>query len=448
MPAEEPPAAPAIIASVAEFFVLGPLEAIVDGTPIAVQAEKPRALLAVLLLNRNRVVSTSELIDQLWGDDPPETAGSALQVYVSQLRKALGADRVETRPRGYSLRIEDGELDLDRFEALVAERRYKEALALWRGPALAEFRSEAALRQAGERLDDARLDAIELRIDSDLARGRHVRLIPELEELVEREPFRERFRAQLMLALYRSGRQADALEVYRRMRETFVEELGLDPSPELQELEAAILRHDESLRRPAPSVAPEATPAAAPRRSRVALAVAALLAAAVAAGAAAVALSHGGSSSPSDHELRTFVSRLENFLAQSRDGRRAVTAAVDAGFHCRLTPPETAEQLNRVQRNRQSLLQQIAALSVPEDTDARQASDLLQKATQASIAADWHYRDWFRAHKRCGPPDDSPELRDALAADRRATLAKRSFVAEFNPLARRVGERAWTAGEF
>jgi DNA-binding SARP family transcriptional activator len=446
MRAEEPPAAPAIIASVAEFFVLGPLEAIVDGSPIAVQAEKPRALLAVLLLNRNRVVSTSDLIDQLWGDDPPETVGSALQVYVSQLRKALGPDRVETKPPGYSLRVEDGELDLDRFEALVAHGRYEEALALWRGPALAEFRSEPALRQAGERLDDARLDAIERRIDSDLARGRHVQLVPELEELVEREPFRERFRAQLMLALYRSGRQADALEVYRRTRETFVEELGLDPSPELQELEAAILRHDESLRRPAPSVAPEAAPAPASRRSRVAVAVAALLGAAVAAAAAAVALSHGGS--PSDHERRTFVSRLENFLAQSRDGRRAVTAAVDGGFHCRLTPRETAEQLNRVQRNRQSLLQQIAALSVPEDADARQASDLLQKATQASIAADWHYRDWFLAHKRCGPPDDSPELRDALAADRRATLAKRSFVAEFNPLARRVGERAWTAGEF
>jgi DNA-binding SARP family transcriptional activator len=447
MPAEEPPAAPAIIASVSEFFVLGPLEAIVDGTPIAVQAEKPRALLAVLLLNRNRVISTSELIDQLWGDDPPETAGSALQVYVSQLRKALGPDRVETKPPGYSLRVADGELDLDRFEALAAAGRYEEALTLWRGPALAEFRSEPALRQAGERLDDARLDAIELRIDSDLARGRHVQLVPELEELVEREPFRERFRAQLMLALYRSGRQADALEVYRQTRERFVEELGLDPSPELQELEAAILRHDESLRRPAPSVAPEPKPPApASRRRRVALAAAALLATAVAAGAAVVALSHGGS--PSDHELRTFVSRLENFLAQSRDGRRAVTAAVDAGFHCRLTPRETAEQLNRVQRNRQSLLQQVAALSVPEDTDARQASDLLQQATQASIAADWHYRDWFLAHRRCGPPDDSPELRDALAADRRATLAKRSFVAEFNPLARRVGERVWTAGEF
>ena len=446
MPAEEPPAAPAIIASVAEFFVLGPLEAIVDGTPIRLQAEKPRALLAVLLLNRNRVVSTSELIDQLWGDDPPETATSALQVYVSQLRKAVGPDRVETKPPGYALRVEADELDLDRFESLVGDGRYEEALALWRGPALAEFRSEPALRQAGERLDDARLDAVELRIDADLARGRHVQLVPELEALVEREPFRERLRAQLMLALYRSGRQADALEVYRRTRDTFVEELGLDPSPELHELEAAILRHDESLRRPAPSVAPQAAPA--PRRSRVALPVAALLVAAVAAGAAAVALSHGGSSPPNDHELRTFVSRLENFLAQSRDGRRAVTAAVDDGFHCRLTPREAAEHLNRVQRNRQSLLQQIAAVGVPDDAGARQASDLLQKAAQASITADWHYRDWFLAQERCGPPDDSPELRNALVADRRATLAKRSFVAEFNPLARRVGERAWTAGEF
>jgi hypothetical protein len=165
-------------------------------------------------------------------------------------------------------------------------------------------------------------------------------------------------------------------------------------------------------------------------------------------GAVAVALSHGGSSTGSDHELRTFVSRLENFLAQSSDGRRAVTAAVAGGFQCRLTPRQTAEHLNRVQRNRQSLLQQIVALSVPDDRQAREASDLLQKAAQASITADWHYRDWFLARKRCGPPDDSAELREALAADRRATLAKRSFVAAFNPLARRLDQRTWAESEF
>ena len=449
----------------AEFFVLGPLEAIVDGSPIRLQAEKPRALLAVLLLNRNRVVSTSELIDQLWGDDPPETATSALQVYVSQLRKVLGPDRVSTKAPGYSLRIEPGELDLDRFEELTREGRgqlaegnaedaastVEAALQLWRGPALAEFRGEQLLQDAGARLEEARLDAVELRIEADLALGRHVQLVPELEELVARAPFRERFRAQLMLALYRSGRQADALELYRRTREAFVDELGLEPSPELQELEGSILRHDESLKHGGSAVVaapPEGPPAPTRRRSRLALALAALVVAVLTAGAAAVALSHSGSSPGSDHELRTFVSRLENFLAQSRDGRRAVTAAVAGGFHCKLTPRQAAEQLNRVQRNRQSLLQQIVALSVPDDKEAGEASDLLQKATQASITADWHYRDWFLARKQCGPPDDSPELREALAADRRATLAKRSFVATFNPLARRLGQRAWAESEF
>jgi DNA-binding SARP family transcriptional activator len=431
---------------VADFFVLGPLEAVVDGTPIRLQAEKPRALLAVLLLNRNRVVSTSELIDQLWGDDPPETAASALQVYVSQVRKALGADRVLTKAPGYSIRVEEGELDLDRFERLVADGHFEEALALWRGPPLAEFKGEPGLRLAGERLDDARLDATELRIDADLELGRHAQLIPELEGLVARAAYRERFRGQLMLALYQSGRQADALDLYRRTRETFVEELGIDPSPELQELERSILQHDESLqpqRRPR-----QVAGVPVPRPRRLIPVVALLIAAVVATGVAAVALSHNGSSGSSDHELQTFVSRLENFLAQSREGRRTVTAAVAGGFHCRLTPREAAEQLNRVQRNRQSLLQQIAALNVPDDEEARRASDLFQKASRASITADWHYRDWFLARKRCGPPDDSPELSDALAADRQATLAKRAFVAAFNPLARGVDQRTWKESEF
>ena len=430
----------------ADFFVLGPLEAVVDGTPIRLQAEKPRALLAVLLLNRNRVVSTSELIDQLWGDDPPETAASALQVYVSQVRKALGADRVLTKAPGYSIRVEEGELDLDRFERLVADGHFEEALALWRGPPLAEFKGEPGLRLAGERLDDARLDTAELRVDADLELGRHAQLIPELEELIARAPYRERFRGQLMLALYQSGRQADALDLYRRTRETFVEGLGIDPSPELQELERSILQHDESLQPPRRTRQVAGVPVPQPRR--LIPVVALLIVGVVAAGVAAVALSHNGSSGSRDHELQTFVSRLENFLAQSQEGRRTVTAAVSGGFHCRLTPREAAEQLNRVQRNRQSLLQQIAALSVPDDDEARESSDLLQKSAQASIAADWHYRDWFLARKRCGPPDDSPELRQALAADRRATLAKRAFIGAFNPLARRVGQRAWAESEF
>src|SRR5215211_1467346 len=249
------------MAPMVEFSVLGPVEAAVEGRTVALAAEKPRALLAILLLSRNRVVSVSHLIDELWGEAPPETAAKALQVYVSQLRKAIGADRVVTRPPGYSLRVDDGELDLDRFERLVHEgrellaagdaepaaERLSGALELWRGPALAEFAAEPFARDAGARLEELRVAALEDRIDADLTLGRHAGLVSELEELVARNPFRERLRAQLMLALYRSGRQADALDAYRRTRETLVGELGIEPGAELQELERAILRQDRSL---------------------------------------------------------------------------------------------------------------------------------------------------------------------------------------------------------
>ncbi|HEY6583928.1 MAG TPA: AfsR/SARP family transcriptional regulator [Gaiellaceae bacterium] len=445
----------------AEFFVLGPLEAVVEGGPLQLQAEKPRALLALLLLRRNRVVPVAELIDDLWGDDPPETATSALQVYVSQLRKAIGADRVLTRAPGYSVRVEAGELDLERFERLVAEGRellergeaepaadrLREALALWRGPPFAEFRAEPFAEAAGARLEEARLAATELRVDADLALGRETQLVPELEELVAAEPYRERVRAQLMVALYRSGRQAEALELYRRTRDTFVDELGIEPGPELQELERLILRQDESLRaaRPVRAVPAPTTP---PRRRRLLVVAAAAAVVLAAIAVAAVARDDGGATTASDHELQTFVSRLENFLAQSHDGRTEITSSISAAFRCKLPPRQAAERLNRVQRNRQSLLQQVAALSVPDDEGARAASDLFQKAEQASIAADWHYRDWLVARQRCGPPDSSPEITAALAADRRATVAKRAFVAAFNPLARRVGQRGWTAEQF
>ena len=452
------------MAFVAEFRLLGPIEAVVDGAPVALPA-KPRALLAFLLLNRNRVVSTSELIDGLWSDEPPETAAKALQVYVSQLRKAVGADRVLTKPPGYSLRIEEGELDLDDFERLVREGRERlaagdadaaaaqleQALELWRGPALAEFRSEPFARDAGARLEDSRVAALEERIEADLALGRHDRLIPELEGLVAHHPFRERLRGQLMLALYRSGRQADALDVYRRTRETLVDELGIEPSPALQELERAILRQDRDLQPGRRLPRPEEERPPPRRRQRALLVLAAVvIVAGATAGIAALALSSsGGPPSPSrDAELRTFVSKVENFLEQSREDRREVAATVQAAFACKLTPRTAAVRLNRVQRGRQSLLEQIAALSVPNSVQALQASDLLQKAAHASITADWHYRDWLLGRKRCGPPDGSPELRAAAAADGKATRTKKAFLAVFDPMARRFGQRVWTAGEF
>ena len=447
----------------AEFRVLGPVEASVDGEPIALPAAKPRALFAALLLDRNRVVPVSRLIDDLWGEVPPETAMKALQGYVSQLRKAIGPERLLTRPPGYELRVEDGELDLDRFERLAREgrellaagdskaasTRLGEALELWHGAPLAEF-SEPFARDAGARLEDERLAALEERIDADLALGRHARLVPELEQLVAQEPLRERPRGQLMLALYRSGRQADALELYRRTRETLSEELGIEPGLELQELERRMLQHDPELERPRPALQPaeDGAPVPIARRPQV-LVLAALALAAVAAAIAAIALTAGGSSgNSSSGELRSFVVKLENFLVQSKDGRRTVAAAVGGASRCTLSPSAAVTRLNQVQRNRQSLLQQFAALAVPNTEQALRSSDLLQQSIRASFTADGHYSDWLAGRKRCGPPGKSLELAAAHAADAQASRTKRMFVAAFNPLARRFARRTWAADEF
>lgn len=267
-----------------EFRILGPLEVTEHGRLLALGGTKQRALLALLLLRANEVVSRDRLIDELWGGSPPGSGKTALQVHVSQLRKALGRNLILTQPPGYLIRVSDGELDLHRFEQLVAAARaeepveaarlLREGLALWRGAPLAELGDSFA---AAERaLEEQRLAALEQRIDADLALGRHAELVPELEGLVREQPLRERLRGQLMLALYRSGRQADALEVYRSGRRLLDEELGLEPADELQRLERAILNHDPSLDSPVvpaanrPSVAkrrrasPRAQPAVPP----------------------------------------------------------------------------------------------------------------------------------------------------------------------------------------
>jgi DNA-binding SARP family transcriptional activator len=431
-----------------EFRILGPVEVLAEGQSVTLPAGKPLTLLRILLLNRNRVVSAETLIDELWGDEPSESATKALQGYVSQLRKALGADRLVTKPPGYSLRVEDGELDLDRFEQLVREGRERlaagdvkaasrelgSALALWRGPA--------------PELEERRLAALEDRIDADLALGRHAELVAELETLVAEHPLRERLRGQLMLALYRSGRQADALEEYRRTREALVDELGIEPSEELQELQRAILRHDPELeaRRARPVAAAEATP---PRRRLWAIAVVAAVAVLIGAVLALTLTRNGGSSDASAAtDLRTYVSRVENLLVQSREGRRDVAAALSGVVHCKLGPHAAIERLNRVQRNRQSLLQQLAALAVPTHAGAERSANLFQQAEQRSITADWHYRDWLAQRTSCGRPKPSADLHEAWVADRAATRAKRQFVATFNPLAQRFHRRAWQATEF
>jgi DNA-binding SARP family transcriptional activator/DNA-binding beta-propeller fold protein YncE len=242
-----------------EFRILGPLEVLEEGLSVALGGAKQRALLAVLLLRANEVVSLDRLINELWGGEPPDTAHTALQVHVSQLRKLLGRDTIVTQTPGYLIRVSDGELDLHRFERLVATshmeepaqaaRLLREGLALWRGAPLAELSDSFAPAERA-RLEEQRLAALEQRIQAELALGRHAELVPELEGLVREHPLRERLRGQLMLALYRCGRQADALEVYRSGRRLLDEELGLKPDDELQRLEKAILNHDPSLESP------------------------------------------------------------------------------------------------------------------------------------------------------------------------------------------------------
>jgi DNA-binding SARP family transcriptional activator len=240
-----------------EFLILGPME-VRDGLRVvSLQRRKHRALLAILAVRANRVVATDVLLEELWGGDLPRTARQALHNYVSLLRKELGADVVETHDEGYVLRIPDDHLDARRFERLVAsagsapdaERRHAiltEALALWRGPALADFAYEPFAEHEARRLDELRLNAREELIDAGLALGRHEALVTELEQLVRDHPYRERLSSQLMLALYRSGRQVDALDVYRAARHSLIE-LGLEPSEALRTLEQAILRQDPGL---------------------------------------------------------------------------------------------------------------------------------------------------------------------------------------------------------
>jgi DNA-binding SARP family transcriptional activator/tetratricopeptide (TPR) repeat protein len=230
-----------------EFRILGPLEVLDDERPIDVGGQKHRALLAMLVLHANEIVSVDRLIDALWDEQPPDTARNALQVYVSQLRKVLGKDRLQTKAPGYLLRLAEGELDLDRFQRLVVEREHRSALSLWRGRTLAEFAYERFAQPEIARLEELRLACLEERIEVDLVRGRHAELVGELEALVRDHPLRERLRAQLMLALYRSRRQAEALETYREARTVLVEELGIEPGHELRELEKAILNQDPSL---------------------------------------------------------------------------------------------------------------------------------------------------------------------------------------------------------
>jgi DNA-binding SARP family transcriptional activator len=240
---------------VLEFRILGPLEVLSDNRRVELGGAKQRALLALLLFEGGRVVSVDRLLDALWAGQPPSTGHASLQNFVSQLRKQLGADAIETRTPGYRVRLESAALDLARVRRLVDEARaadlprrarlLKEALAEWRGESLAELSFEPFAREEIARLNELRLTLVEEHAEAELALGRHAELVEELQATVAVNPLRERVRGQLMIALYRSGRQADALDVYREGRETLVAELGIEPSPLLQRLQTSILRQEQ-----------------------------------------------------------------------------------------------------------------------------------------------------------------------------------------------------------
>jgi YVTN family beta-propeller protein len=276
-----------------DFRILGPLEVVTNGQPLALGGSKQRAVLAVLLLHANEAVSIDRLIDALWGESAPPGAVQSVRVHVSRLRKVLEGGRrsgagpsvLVTAPGGYELKVADGDLDLMRFERLFAEAQraladerperardlLSEALGLWRGPALADLAYEPFAQAEAARLDELRVAALEDRIEADLELGRHAAVASELEPLIAQHPLRERLRRLQMLALYRCGRQAEALEAYRQARKTLVEEIGVEPGPELRELHEAILRQDPALDAPSavsPVLTPEPREAAPPPEAR------------------------------------------------------------------------------------------------------------------------------------------------------------------------------------
>ena len=243
------------------FRLLGPVDVVRDGEPVAITGERQRAVLALLLLSRSKVVSTERLIDGVWGADPPASATHGIEVAVSNLRRQLAHEAVRTRPPGYFVPVTAGDLDADRFGALVAEAAQarargdptaaagmlREALALWRGDALADVASAPFALLETLRLEELRLAALEARIEADMARGLAPEVVGELRLLIRAWPLRERLLELLMLALYQCGRQVEALEVFRNARRALVNSVGVEPGPALRRAEQAILRQDSSL---------------------------------------------------------------------------------------------------------------------------------------------------------------------------------------------------------
>ena len=287
-----------------EFEILGPVTVRRDGEPVALGGPRQRALLALLLVHGDEFVATDALIDELWPSEPPQSGPTVVQNQVWRLRKALGAERILTQGGGYAVRTEPGELDLGRFRELVRRAEgsepaaraalFRDALELWHGPPISDVTETPTLRLEAARLEEARLATLEDRVEADLELGRQGDLVGELATLTARHPLRERLRAQQIRALYKAGRQAEALDVYRETRRLLADELGLEPGPELRELQQAILRQD-------PSLAARPTVVAAPRTrstGRRAYAAAAFLAGSAVLAAVVGYLALSGSGTP------------------------------------------------------------------------------------------------------------------------------------------------------
>ena len=330
-----------------EFRLLGPVEALGEGSVLSLGGARQRGVLAILLLHAGEVVPSERLVDLIWGESPPPTAATALQGYVSQLRKAIEPDRpvgtasrvIVTVAPGYLVRLEPGQLDLDRFEEIAERGRaelaagrpqpaadaFAEAIALWRGPPLANVRDERFAADAIRRLEELRVAAIEDHVEARLALGGHRQLVGELERLIAAYPLRERLRAQLMLALYRSDRQAEALDAFTTARRMLVDDLGVEPGDQLRRLQEAILRQDTSLDLPAPTAARAAqidAPARAPARRGRAVAAAAGVVALAVGGLAVAGVFDGGEDGPSATAANSLV------LLDPRDGTRRATFGV------------------------------------------------------------------------------------------------------------------------
>lgn len=389
-----------------EFRILGPIEVWSDGQAVRITGAKERALLALLLLHANETVSADRLIDELWSAAPPPTARKSLQVRIAGLRRALGEGVIATRGDGYALSVASDELDLHRFERLLSEGRgnlaaenpasavelLDRALALWRGPPLADFAYESFAQTPIARLEELRVAAVELRNEAELSLGRHAHLIGELEALVAANPLRERFSNQLMLALYREGRQSEALEIYQRVRSSLRSELGLDPGPALQRMQQAILRQDPSLE----------VASSAPERSIL------------------VAVRDEG--------------RLDDLLVLARRLARRPSREL---ILARLIPPgrDITKAATVLNEKRQSLMEDGIAARVVAFTSAAPADDLVRVASEQNvdlILVDGLALDPVFAHAPC----------DVAMLEERGSAADGPIVVLFG-----AGEHDWAAVE-